>query len=332
MNVSKIAKRGLLYTQTGTPYYASPEVWRDRPYDSKSDIWSAGCVIYEMACLKPPFRAEDMDGLFKSVTSGEYKRLPSHYSVDLNNFVKLMLKVKSNKRPSAADILQIPMVSKRINEEIEVEKGIEPSNDQLLKTILVPKNLKYLSDILPKPNYEPIDFTKSHQNITERSMEISPKVKKEDRFREMSVPILQQLPRNYGLPKKPKIQNSQINNSIFTSNENARKDKYKIYKMAEQMNKYDELIKNQRKRNNLDKNSIKKKIELIIGNGRKLRIESPNKQKIFKSHRENYDSIGQIRELSHLLNKKLKGINSKKETLPRKNGVYRRKQLLPKLG
>jgi NIMA (never in mitosis gene a)-related kinase len=85
MNVSKLAKNGLLYTQTGTPYYASPEVWMDKPYDLKSDIWSCGCVIYEMACLKPPFRAEDMDGLYKKVIRGNYAKLPSHYSVDLNN-------------------------------------------------------------------------------------------------------------------------------------------------------------------------------------------------------------------------------------------------------
>ena len=52
MNVSKIAQsNGLLHTQTGTPYYASPEVWKDQPYDCKSDIWSLGCVLYEMVML-----------------------------------------------------------------------------------------------------------------------------------------------------------------------------------------------------------------------------------------------------------------------------------------
>ena len=42
LNVSKVAKQGLVSTQTGTPYYASPEVWKDKPYDSRSDIWSLG--------------------------------------------------------------------------------------------------------------------------------------------------------------------------------------------------------------------------------------------------------------------------------------------------
>lgn len=67
MNVSKVAKSKFLFTQTGTPYYASPEVWRDEPYDYKSDMWSLGCLIYELCALVPPFRGKDMQALFTKV-------------------------------------------------------------------------------------------------------------------------------------------------------------------------------------------------------------------------------------------------------------------------
>ena len=76
LNVSKVAKAGFLYTQTGTPYYASPEVWNDTPYTSQSDIWSLGCVIYESLALLPPFRASDMNNLYKRVVKGAYEEPP----------------------------------------------------------------------------------------------------------------------------------------------------------------------------------------------------------------------------------------------------------------
>ena len=91
LNVSKVAKNKMLHTQTGTPYYASPEVWRDQPYDLKSDIWSFGCVVYEMCALVPPFRADDMDGLFKKVMKGIYPNIPSHFSMDLRNLIQSLL-------------------------------------------------------------------------------------------------------------------------------------------------------------------------------------------------------------------------------------------------
>jgi NIMA (never in mitosis gene a)-related kinase len=65
----------------------SPEVWKDKPYDSKSDIWSLGCVLYEMTTLRPPFHAKDMKKLFKRVTQGHYSPIPTHYSQDLNNII-----------------------------------------------------------------------------------------------------------------------------------------------------------------------------------------------------------------------------------------------------
>ena len=60
LNVSKILSGKLARTQTGTPYYTSPEVWKDYPYDHKCDIWSLGCILYELCMLTPPFKAESM--------------------------------------------------------------------------------------------------------------------------------------------------------------------------------------------------------------------------------------------------------------------------------
>jgi NIMA (never in mitosis gene a)-related kinase len=94
MNVSKLAnKKGLNYTQTGTPYYASPEVWKDLPYDVKSDVWSLGCVLYETIALKPPFRADDMQGLYKRVLKGQYSKFNQPVSKELYKIIKCMLQV-----------------------------------------------------------------------------------------------------------------------------------------------------------------------------------------------------------------------------------------------
>jgi NIMA (never in mitosis gene a)-related kinase len=94
MNVSKVvSQRALNYTQTGTPYYASPEVWKDEPYDFKSDIWSLGCVLYEMISLKPPFQASDMSGLYKRVVRGQFPRIPKSYSNDLWHIICQLLQV-----------------------------------------------------------------------------------------------------------------------------------------------------------------------------------------------------------------------------------------------
>lgn len=69
-----------MQTQTGTPYYASPEVWKDKPYDNKSDIWSLGAVLYEMITLKPPFTANSMQQLAQRVTKGVFSPIPKKYS------------------------------------------------------------------------------------------------------------------------------------------------------------------------------------------------------------------------------------------------------------
>ena len=163
LNVSKVAKRGLGYTQTGTPYYASPEVWKDKPYDNKSDVWSLGCVLYEMITLRPPFRAQNMEGLYNKVCKGQFSRIPDKFSDDLYKVVQFLLQVNPISRPSCEQILNHPIVQKRI-EYFKSFAGEEETEDKcLLKTIHMPKNLLFLSDKLPKPNYDK-QFKSSNSN------------------------------------------------------------------------------------------------------------------------------------------------------------------------
>jgi serine/threonine protein kinase len=164
LNVSKVAKQGLGYTQTGTPYYASPEVWQDKPYDFKSDIWSLGCVLYESIALKPPFRADDMEGLYKRVLRGIYPKIPKHFSKDLSMILKVMLRVNPGKRPTCTQILNTNIISSRLNTLFPNE--LNETENILLQTIYVPKKLTYLTERLPKSTYEDHDRTEDETVIS----------------------------------------------------------------------------------------------------------------------------------------------------------------------
>ena len=159
LNVSKVVHRGLGYTQTGTPYYASPEVWNDKPYDYKSDIWSLACVVYEMLALHPPFRAENMEGLYNKVIKGQYEKICDKYSKDISDILKLLFKVDPKERPSCGEILKNPLVKKRL-EFFRAQAGSENvdfddmDEGVLLRTIRIPKNILNLAEKLPESNYD----------------------------------------------------------------------------------------------------------------------------------------------------------------------------------
>lgn len=148
LNVAKVAKHGFVYTQTGTPYYASPEVWRDQPYDSRSDIWSLGCIIYEMAALNPPFRSTDMEELYRKVIRGIYPSVPTGYSSDLTNVIRAMLQVNPAYRPTCDKLMAMPLVAKHVLPESGAAHPAE-----LLETIKVPRSLHRIGEALPKANY-----------------------------------------------------------------------------------------------------------------------------------------------------------------------------------
>lgn len=207
LNVSKVNKNGLVNTQTGTPYYASPEVWNDKPYDSKSDIWSLGCLLYEMCCLKAPFRGTTMKGVYEKVMKGVYTPIPTFYSPSLSNLISIMLSQKPTSRPSCDQILafiqekmknlkltvnlstglaslttasnlnsqnnQINQLNTNFDEIMNNSRSMNRSStEKLLKTIKFPKKMIELNTILPKSQYKKKRINSSF-NTMQKNLDIN---------------------------------------------------------------------------------------------------------------------------------------------------------------
>nr|KAF6481227.1 NIMA related kinase 1 [Molossus molossus] len=117
----------LARTCIGTPYYLSPEICENKPYNNKSDIWALGCVLYEMCTLKHAFEAGNMKNLVLKIISGSFPPVSLHYSFDLRCLLSQLFKRNPRDRPSVNSILEKGFIAKRI------EKFLSPQNACMTK-------------------------------------------------------------------------------------------------------------------------------------------------------------------------------------------------------
>ena len=112
-------------TMVGTPYYLSPEIIENKPYDAKSDIWSLGVLLYEMMTFKMPFNANSLPNLSLKIMRGNYAPPPSVYTRDLREIVSRCLMVNPSRRPRIQEILSMPIIQNRIRnflDEVQYNK------------------------------------------------------------------------------------------------------------------------------------------------------------------------------------------------------------------
>ncbi|CAD8081737.1 unnamed protein product [Paramecium sonneborni] len=134
-------------TMVGTPYYLSPEMCEEKPYNEKSDIWALGCVIYELCTFKHPFEANSQGALVFKIIKGKYEPIGQMYSQALAQLIDLCLQKNYNQRPDAFQLLQqssLLLQAQNLRMQLNLNQP-HPNSKQILSTAPIQ------TPIIPKP-------------------------------------------------------------------------------------------------------------------------------------------------------------------------------------
>ena len=69
----------------------SPELFRNKPYSYKSDVWSLGCILYELCNFKHAFDAQSYNALAMKILNGKYAPINNIYSQNFRDLIRIFL-------------------------------------------------------------------------------------------------------------------------------------------------------------------------------------------------------------------------------------------------
>ncbi|XP_039601172.1 serine/threonine-protein kinase Nek5-like [Polypterus senegalus] len=172
----------LARTCVGTPYYLSPEICESKPYNNKTDVWSLGCVLYELCTLKHPFEGNNLRQLIVKICRGYFVPVSPKYSYDLRYLITHLFKVSPRDRPSVNSLLKKPFLEKRIVKHLSSEE----MEEEFSHTVLHKK--KFTTAQSPTPHPVKVSDVKSHKPRSQARPPVTPLKKADPRRNEWKPP------------------------------------------------------------------------------------------------------------------------------------------------
>lgn len=100
----------ILTSIKGTPLYMAPELIEEKPYDHQADLWSLGCIVYELIAGQPPFCTMSIWQLVRMIRHKPVQ-WPSFISTEARSFLQGLLHKDPMKRMTWPEILEHPFVA-----------------------------------------------------------------------------------------------------------------------------------------------------------------------------------------------------------------------------
>ena len=278
-------------TFIGTPYYLSPEICEDKPYNDKSDVWALGCILYELCTYKHPFTARSQGGLILKILNSYPDPIYHGYSEELKNLINIIFDKDFEKRPSCLDILKMKFVIEKAKHlgiyndikssfpDIEMNPIKDKSNNKIINNKI---NIVHIKPIIKDNNNNNINNKKrpasgwgiggrvgfKYNNIKFNNIRHDNR-KKNDNFGIVNIPSKNQ---DDFLPKK--------NKSYFSK---------------------DKIINKSNNINNINKNKVRKKVIVSQMGQKEKDVPSENTKRLFKEKsninkfKNNYINIKEIK-------------------------------------
>ncbi len=317
--IAKILSSTSSYAHTfiGTPYYISPELCKDQPYNDKSDVWALGCVLYELCTLNHPFEGGTQVEIYEKIITQKFKSINPEYSSDLKKMIDLLLEKDEKKRPKMKDILKMKSVIDRANkynieldlfDTIEEEKNVntkmknkseisENDNKNINKNNYNSYNNKYNNnkDILKSSGKKELN-EKTPDNCSNKSKKT--KLEYENKTNKLKIDSV--LKNQFKQKNHKKSSINKLSSILSTKNKSASS-------VNQEEDSSFNVVGNQQQANNCNNNNnqppqyIKQFREIInidkLNNNNKIKFSSPieinNKNRI----KDNLSSKGKIKNI-----------------------------------
>ena len=135
--------------------YTSPEILLKQNYNTKSDVWSLGVVLYEMCTFNKPFQGESVKEIYNKIIENIYPSVGNKYSKELINLLGELIQKNFNERPSIKDI---------IHKYVFISRSKENNLYDYLDKIINPQKKRVFSSKIDKKR-RPITAVQNKRNV-----------------------------------------------------------------------------------------------------------------------------------------------------------------------